>query len=397
LEPTLLSYRAVVTLRGAVAGLMALVIGAGALAGCSDDDDAVTTAVASSVAASEAELDAVVAELSAFVEQERELQFEEPVRVELADDAEFEQRLLDDFEEEDEADVRKTEGVLRALGFLDASDDLLEQVRGVASAGVVGFYDPTTNELVVRGTEVTPYVRRVITHELVHALDDQHFELHRPELDDRKDESGLGFSVLTEGDAERVADAYEEQLSASERKELEQADAALGAETDLTQFAPIVLAMIAAPYQLGPPLLDGLIAAGGQAAVDAAFTDPPTTSEQVLRPDKYLDREPAIEVAVPEADGEPLDDGTYGQLLLALQLTLGGVPADEAGAAIDGWGGDHYVTWADGDRTCIRTRFVTDQDGDVAELAAALETWAADRPDAVVDVADDGVTFTSCG
>ena len=39
--------------------------------------------------------------------------------------------------------------------------------------GVVGFYDPVTKVLKVRGTDLTPYRREVIAHELTHALDDQ--------------------------------------------------------------------------------------------------------------------------------------------------------------------------------------------------------------------------------
>ena len=77
--------------------------------------------------------------------------------------------------------------------------------------GVVGFYDPETDELVVRGAALTPYVRTTIAHELVHALDDQHLDLDRPEYDEADDEIGFGFSSVVEGNARRVENAYRER------------------------------------------------------------------------------------------------------------------------------------------------------------------------------------------
>ena len=60
---------------------------------------------------------------------------------------------------------------------------------------VYAFYNPEDEELVVRGSHIGPYERSVIAHELVHALDDQHFDLDR-KFEDSKDESSLGFSEL---------------------------------------------------------------------------------------------------------------------------------------------------------------------------------------------------------
>src|SRR5690606_29911138 len=116
-----------------------------------------------------------VEEISAFVEEARGLEFREPVDVELAAGEEFEQRLLEDFDEDVE-ELEATGTLLTAFGLIDPSVDVVEAMRSLLGGGVVGFYDPETEELVVRGDDVTPYVRTTIAHELVHALDDQHFE-----------------------------------------------------------------------------------------------------------------------------------------------------------------------------------------------------------------------------
>lgn len=381
--------------------LVALAMGV-AWAVTRDDDgaDAVAPATTSTVPGQTEgdDLEAVVEELSAFVEEQRGLEFERPVDVELAEDEEFERRLLEDFEAEDEADLRETERIFRALGFLEDDDDLVDQLQGVLSGGVVGFYDPETDELVVRGAEPTPYARSTIVHELTHALDDQHFELHRPELDEADDETGFGFSALVEGNASSVEDAYQETLSDEEQQQYDEEEAAIGSGTDFSEFPPILLDLIGAPYQFGPVLIEAITAHGGQEAVDQAFAEPPVSSEQVLDPSRYLSGDEPLRVAEPPADGESFDQGTFGELLLFELLADGGVDTEAARDAAIGWGGDQYVAWREGQQTCLRVSFEGDTADDTAEIASALEEWAASAPDAEVTTnADDQPTLTSCG
>ena len=344
------------------------------------------------------DLESVVADLSAFVEEQRDLEFDDPVDVELAEDDEFEQRLLDDFEAEDEADIRDTERIFRALGFLEGDDDLVDQLKGVLSAGVVGFYDPETNELVVRGGSPTPYARATIVHELTHALDDQHFELFRPELDEADDETSFAFSTLVEGNAVTVEEAYKDTFTDDEQQQYDEEEASIGGATDFTQFPEILLALIGAPYEFGPPLIDAIVGDGGETAVDQAFENPPVSSEQVLDPSVFLSGDEPLDVAEPPADGESFDQGTFGQYLLLLLLTDGGVDQQQAARAAVGWGGDQYVAWRDGDEACLRVSFVGDTDTDTEEIADALDEWAGGRDGADVTTNDDDQpTLTSCG
>ncbi len=344
------------------------------------------------------DLESVGADLSAFVEPERGLEFDEPVEVELAEDEEFEQRLLEDFEAEDEADLRDTERIFRALGFLDEDDDLVEQLKGVLSGGAGGSYDPETGQLAVRGGSPTPYARSTIVHELTHALDDEHFELFRPDLDEADDETGFAFSTLVEGNAVTVEEAYQDTFTDDEQQEYDEEEASIGGGTDFSQFPQVLLALIGAPYEFGPPLVDAITGHGGDEAVDQAFENPPVSSEQVLDPSVYLEGDEPLDVAEPPADGESFDQGTFGQYLLLLLLTDGGVDQQEAARAAVGWGGDQYVAWRDGDETCLRVSFEGDTASDTDEIADALDAWAADRDGAEVTTnADDQPTLTSCG
>ena len=354
--------------------------------------------------ASAAELRAAVDEISAVVEAERGLAFTEPVDVELAGEGEFQRRLLDDFDEGVD-DLRDTEVLLKAFGLVEADVDLVEAMRTLLGAGVVGFYDPETDELVVRGTALTPYVRTTIAHELTHALDDQRFDLDRPEYDDADDEIDFGFSALVEGNARRVEDAYRAGLSDEEQLDAAAEELSLGGGLDLGDVPLVLVVLISAPYSLGHDFVVQLIDDGGQEALDAAFDAPPRTSEQVIDPATYEAGEGAVELPVPAVAGQVVDEGVAGQFLIQVVLAEG-LDADRARAAAAGWGGDSVVAWRDGQRPCATLAAVGDDPGETAELRAAFEDWAAvgddpgsgTGPDVTVAPDGDGpVTVQACG
>ena len=342
-----------------------------------------------------AALEETVAELSDHVASVRGAPFPSPVTVELLEDDAFAERLLEDFEEE-RADLELTGRFLVAIELLDRDEDLFEIYGEFLGEGVVGFYDPETGALVVRGADLTPSTRSTIVHELTHAYDDQRFELHRPELDEADDESGLGFAALVEGNAVRVQQGWEATLSDDEQEELLTEQLAAAGGIDIGDIPLVLLRQIRFPYTDGALLVDELLDAGGEERVDAAFAAPPTTSEQVSDPDAYLEGEGATPVPAPPADGEVVDQGSFGQL--TLELTLGSaLDRRTAREAAEGWGGDAYVAWFEDDRTCVRAAFRMDGAADLAELTDAWEAWADEHGDARVAADDRSVTVTACG
>lgn len=332
-------------------------------------------------------VEAVLPELQAFVERERGLTFERPVKVTLLDDEAFEQRLRD-YEPEDREELEHAQVVLQAVGLLDPGVDLFEIEQQFVAAAVLGFYDTEDEDLVVRGAEATPLVRTTLVHELVHALEDQRFGLDREELGD---EATLGLQSLAEGSAVRIEERYRRTMSRRERAEADRADLAqsLKVPDDLPDVVRVAFGF---PYAYGPRLVDAILAAGGQRRLDAAFVRPPLSSEQVLDPRKYLAGDDPKPVPAPPADRPPFDDGEVGELFLALILDVE-LDDDAAAEAARGWGGDHYVAWKDGRRTCVRMQFVMDTPRDTAELARALGDWAGRRPGASAS----GTSLTTCG
>lgn len=344
------------------------------------------------------EFDRTVDTIIAFVERARGLKFVTRPTVIALSDADFVarfQQLNDQDYRENRAAYDEATVVLGALGVLRPGRSYYDTSRAFGDAGVLGFYDPETKELSVRGNQITPFVRTVIAHELVHALDDQRFDLDRPEYDDADDEIGFGFSALAEGNARHVEKAYRASMSAADRASADREEASFGGSFDTSLFTTTFLQLQLAPYTLGEAFVEALLDLGGQAALDAAFGAPPSTSEQVIDVDKYVAKEARVVVPAPPADGAVVDQGVVGQIAIRylLESVVGSATAVRAAS---GWAGDWYVAWSTVTASCIRMAVQVDTATDTTELKAAFDRWAATRPQGAVRVADRTVTATSC-
>ena len=335
---------------------------------------------------------AVIEELKAFVESARGLRFLEPVDVAVLDADAF-RRSLAGGEPTAESDADVAVGVLRALGLLEGPGDL-GPAGELDADTVAGFYDTETRELVVRGDRLTPFVRQVLVHELTHALDDQHFDL---EPDFADEEAALAFEALVEGNAVVIESRYLASLPPDERE-------AARSEEDATfggvgaGVPDIVVELGSFPYRDGPRLVDALLRAGGQAGLDDAFRAPPTSSAEVLHPERFLDGRGRAGVGPVRADGRVVNEGVLGELILRLVLADSLSP-ERASRAAAGWAGDRYVAWVSGARTCVRATVVLDSPAEANELAAGLRQWAGDHAGATVDPVTPrtpSVTLTRC-
>lgn len=349
------------------------------------------------------EWDERVVDLAAFVERERGLDFEHPVTVEFLTEDEYSERARVDegmLTESDRADIEDSAAVFEALGLVPAGTDMLETSNEMADTGTLAFYDPMTESVSVRGTEMTTGLAVTLVHELVHVAQDQAFDLEAPPVDE--DSAFEAYDALVEGDAVRVEMAYVESLSLDEQDTYwadyeEQYDES---EADLSDVPGALQALFAAPYVLGQPVVDLIAADGGNSAVDDAFEDPPSSSEHLFDPRSYLDLDLPASVDQPElprgAD-EIGESGPLGATTLFVMLAERIDPVTALGAA-DGWGGDMSVAYRDGDRVCVRVDLVGDTDTDTGEIAAALQGWvdAGSAGTASVEQGDDVVAFESC-
>jgi hypothetical protein len=344
------------------------------------------------------EWDPRVVDLAGIVEDERGLRFDHPVAVDFLTAEQYSQRTRVDESELTRDDRRLIEegtAPLRALGLVPADFDAVESANDLSDTATVAFYDPLTERITVRGTAMTTDMRVTLAHELVHVLQDQHFDLEAM-LDD-VDPTGdqlSGYLALIEGDATRIQQAYVRSLPSDERDSyLDAAGEATGeAQEQLAGLPGVLVAMEGAPYALGPSLVELIDADGGNSAVDEAFDDPPTTTENMIDPRSYFSGEAAHDVTAPTvpSGGEQIgEDDSLGALPLFLLLSERIDPLVALSAA-DGWGGDAYVVYDRGGATCMDLTVEGDSARDGEELLGALQAWASAGPTGAAHVRSDG-------
>ena len=332
-----------------------------------------------------------------LVAEERDLEWEHPVAAEFLDEEEFRSRVTSSEEPtaEEAEELEQLEGVLRALGLVEGDIDLRAATDQALGEGVLGFYDPDTEVIVVRGAEITPEMAPVIVHELTHALQAQHFDL-APELDTSGE--AIAHRTLVEADATRVQQAYVATLSAEDQQAYLDAQLAQAEGQELDDVPPFLTEILGFPYALGPPWIASVIAERGDGAVDELFEEPPTSEEQIALPSSFLEGDEVVEVDTPELGddeelfGEPDDFG-----MVSLLLVLGErLPWSQAWPAVQGWAGDASVTFRAAERDCIRVHVAMDDDRAADRLGSALDSWIGGRDHASVEVDDEHVRFESC-
>ncbi|MEO6628716.1 MAG: DUF6782 family putative metallopeptidase, partial [Aquihabitans sp.] len=346
--------------------------------------------------------DSRVSPIAAWVAKARDLDFKHPVEVEFLTSGEYTAASQDRPAPTAESarDMQDTVSQMRALGFVQGDVDLAAATDTLADSGTLAYYDPSTKRIAVRGTKLTPMLRVTLAHELVHVLQDQHFDLTR--LKTLPSSQTAGLRALAEGDAGRIEDVYaDEVLAPGELASYNKESAASGevAQSEIDHEVPEALSVLfAAPYAFGPSLVAYLERQDGNDAIDAAFKDPPT-DEVLFNPQVLGTPAAKARLVTVEAPGgaEALDDGQFGSaawyLLLASRL-----PPAVALNATDGLGGDGYVFYRQESKSCVRINAVGDDEAQTTELFNALSLWVSMSPGGTASVSVDGgkIRFQSC-
>ncbi len=215
----------------------------------------------------------------------------------------------------------------------------------------------------------------LLAHELAHAWRDERLDLAA--FVDGMAATSEGARIaqcLLEGEAELIALA----VSASRR---ESDLASISPETSGNDVIHMLLGDSGAlPYTAGRRLALTRYRSGGWASVDALFAAPPSSTEQIIHPEKLgLDLPRQIPAPVWQVDDAPahVHSDTLGELGLIAWLTqLGGEVQPVRQAAL-GWDGDALHLYRDdGDLTLLVWRSVWDRREDAQQAQAMLDELA---------------------
>jgi hypothetical protein len=339
----------------------------------------------------------------------RKLDFEHPVPVTFLTDKAFDKKVTvdqDKLSKKAKDAYAKSTARLAALALVPHGSNLVQQQNALQSSSVLAFYTPDEKKVYVRGKAIdTPNAKVTVAHELTHALQDQHFDLNKLEQQAEKSHSSDALRSLIEGDAVRVQKLYLDTLSDADQQtyasqnnsDVKQAQE----QSDAANVPESMQVLLEAPYAFGDSMLQVVIAAGKEQALDGLFRKPPENDLAYLQPTTLVDSSKFTKVAAPAVDGKGEKQvgkpDTFGAFALYLVLAQQ-MPVADALRAADGWGGDAMVDYRKDGLSCVRTAFVGRTTDDTDQIGTGLRTWAAAQPagSATVEDKDGKVLLSAC-
>lgn len=347
------------------------------------------------------------AELEQAAQQVRQLELLEPIDVEVVTREEHRAAQIESLEEDIETEGADDWNVLLIfLGYIGEDDDIYDIYNGFVSEQVLGTYDPESKQLIVISTNTDEWNaidRTTFVHETVHALQDQHFDIMSLYGDETlvTDDSFYAIRSLIEGDASVAELIYilENDLIEQILEDYEGMDSSSADEVPF-----FLLETMTFFYDEGATFVSAFWQEGGWDAVNAVWANPPTTSEQIIHPEKYREGEGAISVKI--ADPQPhfgddwriIEDNAWGELGTRVFLENSGASSRTASSASRGWGGDAVYVVTNDEESAMVWSTAWDSEDDAVEFFETLTEAEAERLGVdAVQIDENSVALTGNG
>ena len=194
---------------------------------------------------------------------------------------------------------------MAALGLVPPNFPLKQTYIDLLGEQVAAFYDQHQHRLFMfEDAALSGAQNRIIlAHELTHALQDQNFGLLKLPLEAKNnDDRAEAASALIEGDATLVMSQYMAQ-DLSWQTLTDTVGTSLTQNMAQLREAPRFLReMLVFPYLKGQQFCAAAFARGGFAALSAVYAHPPSSTAQILHPEKYFaePREEPVPVVFPD-------------------------------------------------------------------------------------------------
>jgi len=280
---------------------------------------------------------------------------------------------------------------LMLFGFVPTAFDYEAAEYQLLEDQLAGYYEPSDRTMYMASDLDQQEATATLAHELVHALQDQRWDLEaRSKYRAGDGDRSEAVSALAEGDAtSAMFDVMIARVAPGQGKTAPDIPDSTFVEQirDGMSHGPaaaaphIMRSSLAAPYIYGTLFVNLLRRRGGWSAVDQAWDDAPTTSEQILHADKWLAHEPPMLVPAPTFGSlgqgwTVADEDSEGELGARLAFEEWMDPSTAAETS-DGWGGDRAVLLSDGERSAFAWRLRFDPGKTRDERAARAFAFLA--------------------
>ena len=360
--------------------------------------------------------DEVMAEMSKLVS----LPILSPLKKSIRSREEIRAYLLQKMKEDKDADKRYADQkTMEKFGLLPKDYPLDQVMVKVLTEQIAGLYDPDSQEFFIADWTSPADERPVMSHELTHALQDQHFHIDKwTDAAKPNDDGELARDAVIEGSAMAAMLDYTLGGKGSIR-DLGDFDPALlmgdmDSSPELSKAPKVLQDELLFPYLAGVRFTQHLLKAGnGWPDFYKVFAKPPASTQQIMHPELYLQGVMPAKVEIPAAKGaissdwKKLDENNMGEFGLQ-EILKQFLAKDRAATLAARWSGDRYAIYENqkNKRTLLEFRIRLSSDADAArffgaysellELKYAQRTNLMRRPNFFsFDTPEDGV-FIRC-
>ena len=296
-------------------------------------------------------------QIEALVEELREIMHlgaSSPVKAKTISKAEFlalyEQRMN---EQQSPREIHGEELFLKLFGFVEDDFDYQKTMLDLMGEQAWALYDFKQGTLYLSEWAPTEAREFALVHELVHAIDDQNFNLRKYVEGAKLSEQQLARLAVVEGQASWVMTEWVMSQSGKSLRgnRLLAATTATATRFEAEQFpvyesTPLYFReVLIFPYTDGLLFQHEMIERFGTDGLSRVFEQPPLTTQQILQPDLYLqgtgpDHPDLPRAALPKGFRR-VYEGTFGQLdhRILLEQHLG---AGDRRDLLDKWKGGRF-------------------------------------------------------
>lgn len=273
------------------------------------------------------------------------------------------------------------------LGYTSAPRSYDSAQSSFTGSAIAGFYISGTNHLWVVSDASIASMESTIAHELVHALQDQVFDLSLPRATTL--DGDYAQTMLTEGDAEYTAMLYDRNVPSFEaidaRNDFYGMDALASLVSRYYPTLPLVTTLPGfAPYYCGPKFVHEARRSGGWPLVGTFLGNPPGSTHHVLVPSDGIARSSILAWSETRAwpalshlgTWKDLGSDQIGQLMLGtLLMSWRNNAGLGTGSSPAAWNGDRIWLWRqDSLHYAAAGRIAWKTEADAADF---LESWDA--------------------
>ena len=290
-----------------------------------------------------------VADAIPLIEKGPGLKFKRPPKVEARSKAQVREFVLAQINKPiAQREMAGQEAAYKRFGMIPDTLNLREYLVGLLEEQIMGYYDPATDVLYVVEGSPDDIVGVTITHELVHALQDQYVDLEKYQNVESENDRQAAAQAVFEGQAvyehiaamlgggnvavnlpggwDRVRDMIRENQSSM----------------PIFAQAPLVIQeTLIFPYLSGAEFIRGYKTRNPSGT---PYQDMPVSTEQVLHPSAYFGtRDHPTRVTLGPLRGTKRYENTLGEFETRLFLYEHTKDQNDAIRGAAGWDGDRYA------------------------------------------------------